>query len=574
MFKNNLYVILIWGVFITSIPMGKVWAQSPRQYLRDMLHQPYPQKVDNIHQLYAHVTDITDSVKAYNTLDQLAAIADKADDQELLLEIDLLRSYYREQHSGLPVDKEVQLMETVAEKAAAKQLWHIQVRAVKVISRIYWQEQMYEKGFETFFRVKNIMDRMPVGSFPDRAEFLMIIGEAYYYFQDYQQAVRYFEEAVSQPQSDFNALDIMRSRNNLGLCYRHLNQLDKSDYYFNQIINNRESKGWSTWEGIASGNLGYNFYLRKQYQQATPLLQYDLQKAIATSDYGLAVGALTPLADIRITQGHLQKAGEHIRLARKYVDHSGQKERLRLLYPVISKWHAARGENEQASAYVDSTTQAIEAYQKEFSALKLMRARQKNDLQRRKILVAEKQQQLQKRNLIIIIVILLFIGSLAAYLFRNRYLLRKKEIKELELNKAAQELEHAQLRLRNFAKRVKENDKLIARLQNKGNGVAPPPEVLQEIRSSSLLTDEDWMQFKQLFEQVHTGYIRRLKETYPALTPSQVRFMVLAKLQFSRTEMANILGISPESLRVTWYRIRKRLKLTKNIGATELAKKV
>src|SRR5699024_5481844 len=95
--------------------------------------------------------------------------------------------------------------------------------------------------------------------------------------------------------------------------------------------------------------------------------------------------------------------------------------------------------------------------------------------------------------------------------------------------------------------------------------------VLQEIENSTLLTDKDWIEFKRLFEQVHPGYIRRLKEAHPGLTASQIRYMVLTKLKFSRKEMAAILGISPESLRVTWYRIRKKLDLPKDTQADKLA---
>ena len=76
--------------------------------------------------------------------------------------------------------------------------------------------------------------------------------------------------------------------------------------------------------------------------------------------------------------------------------------------------------------------------------------------------------------------------------------------------------------------------------------------------------------FGQLFEKVHSGYLYRVKEKIPGLTPAETRLMALVKLQLSTKEMAAVLGISPNSVRSTWSRLRKKLNLPEEGTMEEL----
>ena len=95
-------------------------------------------------------------------------------------------------------------------------------------------------------------------------------------------------------------------------------------------------------------------------------------------------------------------------------------------------------------------------------------------------------------------------------------------------------------------------------------------EALEQLHSTTILTDEEWEYFRQLFEKVHGGYLQRLKEKLPGLTPAETRFMALSKLKFSNKEMAATLGVSPQAMRVTWHRLRKKLELPEESSADEL----
>jgi len=74
--------------------------------------------------------------------------------------------------------------------------------------------------------------------------------------------------------------------------------------------------------------------------------------------------------------------------------------------------------------------------------------------------------------------------------------------------------------------------------------------------------DQDWEEFKHTFENVHQDFIKNLKTNNPDLTTGDIKLACLMKMNLSNKEIAATLGISMESLRISRYRLRKRLQLS------------
>ncbi|NEQ48727.1 MAG: tetratricopeptide repeat protein [Leptolyngbya sp. SIO3F4] len=75
--------------------------------------------------------------------------------------------------------------------------------------------------------------------------------------------------------------------------------------------------------------------------------------------------------------------------------------------------------------------------------------------------------------------------------------------------------------------------------------------------------DEDWTQFQQSFEQIHSEFYTKLRERSPDLTSNDLRVCSLIRINLSSDQIASVLGITADSLRVSRYRLRKKLTLTK-----------
>jgi DNA-binding CsgD family transcriptional regulator len=70
-----------------------------------------------------------------------------------------------------------------------------------------------------------------------------------------------------------------------------------------------------------------------------------------------------------------------------------------------------------------------------------------------------------------------------------------------------------------------------------------------------------WVEFKNTFEQIHHSFFEELKKVCPDLSASELRLVCLLKMNMNSGDMATILGISPDSLRVARYRLRKKLNI-------------
>lgn len=81
---------------------------------------------------------------------------------------------------------------------------------------------------------------------------------------------------------------------------------------------------------------------------------------------------------------------------------------------------------------------------------------------------------------------------------------------------------------------------------------------MRSLQQSVLLTEKDWIDFKEIFEQVFPHFFKNLDRKYPDLTAGEVRLAALEKLNLTDKIKGNMLGISADSVKKTRYRLRKK----------------
>ncbi|WP_262249023.1 tetratricopeptide repeat protein [Parapedobacter soli] len=412
-------------------------------------------------------------------------------------------------------------------------------------------------------RLDDMMRNVDVADFPNKAIYLEEIGRAYYRFGDYEQAIPYFKTVAALPASDFYLPSWRHAINTMGLTYRQLGLLDQSDSCFRQLITHATDVS-EQWVGIASGNLGYNEYLRGNYDDAVPLFEKDIRIAEQYDDPGLAAGSAMPLADVLLQRGQVAAAKASLDKAYAYIQESRQYDRLREWYPIMSKWYTAVGQQQVAAQYLDSALEANKRYAEKFNALKLMRANQEIMASRQEAalerLHAEAARQRVRRNAIVAGLVLAAFAILVLYgitVYRNRI---RRKLQESELERAHHELDSARRLLEGYASRILSNARIIQSME----GTEPERDdpALRQLRTATILTDADWIDFRTQFQKVYPGVTERLTEQHPDLTPAELRYLFLLKLELSNHEIAHALGISPASLPVTWHRIRKKIGLS------------
>jgi ligand-binding sensor domain-containing protein/DNA-binding CsgD family transcriptional regulator len=84
----------------------------------------------------------------------------------------------------------------------------------------------------------------------------------------------------------------------------------------------------------------------------------------------------------------------------------------------------------------------------------------------------------------------------------------------------------------------------------------------------------DWQQFEQYFDQVHSNFLQRLREEYPKLTPKDYRLCAYLRMNLSTKEIAPLMNISVRGVEIARYRLRKKLELDKQDNLIEFMMKV
>jgi DNA-binding CsgD family transcriptional regulator len=108
------------------------------------------------------------------------------------------------------------------------------------------------------------------------------------------------------------------------------------------------------------------------------------------------------------------------------------------------------------------------------------------------------------------------------------------------------------------------NDLELKLTQNQKSSLAAasnaPPDT-HALRQMKILTTNDWLRFRERFNEQFPQFVDKIKVQLPKLTPSEMRLVMLIKIGFDTLEIANVIGISTDSVYTSRYRLRKKLEL-------------
>ncbi|SNZ01806.1 triple tyrosine motif-containing protein [Flagellimonas pacifica] len=189
-------------------------------------------------------------------------------------------------------------------------------------------------------------------------------------------------------------------------------------------------------------------------------------------------------------------------------------------------------------------------------------------------------------NLMLVLYILTAIlGSFIIHIaYRRHY--HKRQQKLIERNKREMELAKAQ----NEKEIIKiKNDQLKEDFRSKSNELAASTmsiikknELLSKVKEQlmasvedrdvvkpiinvidkSLKQNDDWELFKEAFDNADRKFLKKLKKSHPNLSPNDIRLCAYLRLNLSSKEIAPMFNISPRSVEIKRYRLRKKMNLS------------
>jgi AraC-like DNA-binding protein len=417
-----------------------VFTQPTNPFLA-MVGKAYPDFCFDLREIYYRI-EVADSATLNRAIRDMEEAAQIANRTYWMLEAEFCSIYsFHKYPKNRQIDFQLVVddLNALAEKAEKQDIQAIRFRALHTIARLYSHRiNNYELAFEYYARLIKLIEPISVEELPDKIFFYSDIGNLYLSFGDFDKASVFFNKMIEYPAVANGFFQLERAYNGLAHIYRdHYNDLDSADYYLERILENSKHvpDPWklhrNLWLAIGTGNMGTNLYLKKNYSEAIPLLREALEIMINNDDFDYASLMAIRLTNCYLETGNLSDARKYMEKAEKYIniwrattdyDSSYAAD----LYPLKSKYYAATGNPKLSILYTDSSEIKRREYNKEFNAIKLLRAEQRTHILEQEIKentireVKLQNEQRRKDSLIMLTAFILTICTLAVLYFFYR----------------------------------------------------------------------------------------------------------------------------------------------------------
>lgn len=415
---------------------------------------------------------------------------------------------------------------------------------------------------------------------------------------EFDQAEEYFNQAIGINRKSGRRYDLLQNRGNMANLFLSKGDTRGARKIYHEVIDELSQMHDSMSIHIMYYQLASLCRAEGREDSSLLLIDKALQIAEPVHDTELLVSLYGFKGDILLGRGDRKAAGHY--LQRSYDmsvavnDLYTAAEAITFLMRIDSLSGDYRGAYEKSrklTAHRDSV--AARSLRND-----VQRAELRYENEKRKSVIEEQRIRLElarrekTQYLVLVLVAIVIIGLTAAVLVlerrnhrRNKSIadqlltirnlqvetIRKdNEIRKLQLEKTQEQLHTKQKELVLSALSVDQKNDLLTQIEKRineslsGKPGTDPLEAVREIINSFRLkqvTREEDELFDRQFASIHEGFHENLKKAHPTLTRSELRFCAYLRLNFTSARIASSLRITPEAIRKTRHRIRKKLNL-------------
>jgi tetratricopeptide (TPR) repeat protein/DNA-binding CsgD family transcriptional regulator len=268
------------------------------------------------------------------------------------------------------------------------------------------------------------------------------------------------------------------------------------------------------------------------------------------------------------------------------------KYQLQSAYRDMAESFEAMGNLDSAYAYLEKSRELVQDIytadnQKQIALLQTVYEFEQKNAEISKLNAGRKVYTIVLVAIIMVALLLVMLGKLV----NSRQKLKIQH--EQRLNEQQQRIHHTEKDLMESALRMKkmEEESLKGQLDMRSRELSShilhliqKNEVMEEVRTGlqelirddkrdqkkqlrqllskinfSYAQDDYWNEFRLIFDRVHAQFFNVIKEKSPDLTPAEIRLLALVKMELGSADMAKLLGVTMDSLRVMRYRVKKKL---------------
>ncbi|WP_405605531.1 tetratricopeptide repeat protein [Polaribacter sp. Asnod1-A03] len=367
----------------------------------------------------------------------------------------------------------------------------------------------------------------------------------------------------------------------LGNYYTRLKKLDSSIYFYEKALNifkilNRDDRVYNVYNNLAN-----TYYKQGRYKEIIDLRSLVLKHAkkeknqlLITVNYHNIAAAYIKMRKFNFAKKYLDSA---ITVAKK----ENLKMRISKSYNSLAKvnfdlknYKQAYLYNQEYKIYSDSIFKS-----QILNTLKETELQNKLKIENKNLQILKQEQAFEKTLYLIIIFVFLLLGIPLVFLFhrnsvnKNKIIQGNLEKEKIKKEVLSQKFKRSEAEVKNL---VAENSmkleflkQLLVQLKNQRKSIKSV-EVRSYIKDLSfkiqqqITTDSKLTLLNKKIDSINDGFDKMLINNYKDLTKTEREVCALLRLNLSIKEIASIRNSSPDAIKVTRYRIRKKMNVPKN----------
>lgn len=423
------------------------------------------------------------------------------------------------------------------------------------------------------------------------------MGVLYYYNKQLDKSRQQYNKALALYQQTGNLKGQAQILGNIGHLYEKRQQYDSAFYYQHQALEKYERTNYK--QGIAKiyENLGSIYEDLAKYDSAHMSFAHSLELYKVDHNEVGSIEVLNNLGDILRKTGQYEESIVFSKQAYNLALQNDNIYQLASCSKDLGKAYDLMKRMDSAYHYAElSRKYSLEVYSKDAvsqtSFLQVL-----YDINKKSDEIARLNNSRKVNRIItvavVIVVLLIIILSIVVFsrqrlkIKDQKVLARQREVEhelvqlelknqQLEDESLKQELEVKSRELSSHTLNLIKNNKFLEELRNTLQAMVKDDKRDQKKQMQQLINqindsfshEQYWKEFTAAFEKVHQSFFDKLKVYSSELTAADLRLVSLLKVNLDSADIAVLLGISTDSLRVSRYRLRKKLNVPQGDNLT------
>ena len=383
-------------------------------------------------------------------------------------------------------------------------------------------------------------------------------------------------------------------KESMGVVYKELGEAyldtlpDMAYQYFQKNLGIATDLGKQDDIHLARSNMSTALIAMGQYKDARKFCARSIELAEATNDQDfLAYNYLLTAVSYKKEKDYL-KAIEFADKGKLICEANNLMNRKQYTYQLLKEIYNERGNYQEAFDFFKKEKQIEEAIAKRESAEKVARVKAESKLQS-KLKEIKSQEQVDYYKNMAKNAGLIFFATLAGILYmfnakrKLKVQLQKEELEKLkveqmleteERERLKERLGHKERELASNTMFLIQKNQMLTDLKEKIKGMKNigDENVRKQVNSldrnitMNMDFDNDWEKFRLHFNEVHPNFFEKIRNVNKALNPNETRLCAYIRMDLATKEIAQLSGISPDSVQKNRYRLKKKLGLDKSIN--------